>query len=170
MSFSRPSRSLAAVALAMIAPMLTGCYNYVPVENPSPGALVRMKVPVRTSVRGSNEELESFAIEGVVVSSGDTVVLATTVRAQYGAFREVTLVDTLRAARVDLVALDEKVYSRQKSVALGVVIAGGIALLIGSVTGFAGGSEWEDVGDGTMPNASVVLTSALTGLLGIFGR
>ena len=98
------------------------------------------------------------------------MVLATTVRAQYGAFREVTLVDTLRAARVDLVALDEKVYSRQKSVALGVVIAGGIALLIGSVTGFAGGSESEDVGDGTMPNASVVLTSALASLLGIFGR
>ena len=170
MLFSRPSRSRASVAVAMIALPLTGCYNYVPVENPSPGAIVRMKVPVRTSVRGSNDAPESFAIEGVVVASGDTVVLASTTRTQYGAFREISLVDTLRAARVDLVALDEKVYSPQKSIALGVFVAGGIALFIGSVTGFVGGSEDDEVGDGTMPNASVVLTSVLTGLLGIFGR
>ena len=154
----------------MIAPFVAGCYNYVPVENPSPGARVRMSVPVRTSVRGSNDEPESFVIEGIVISSGDTLVLESTARNQYGAFREIALVDTLRAARVDLVALDEKLYSRPKSVVLGVVVAGGIALFIGSVAGFAGGSEQDDAGDGTMPNTSVVFASVLTGLVRVFGR
>ena len=94
-------RYRAAAAFAFLA--LSGCYIYRPVATPSPGAVARVEVPVQSAVADPNEPPETASVEGTVVEVGDSIVLATKIRRDIGAYREVVRDDTLRIA-LDVVA------------------------------------------------------------------
>lgn len=122
--------------------VMSGCYTYVPVENPAPRTPVRVTVPVNNSVSGVNRAPQNYTLEGTVVSLGDSLTLETETTADMGQFRQVTRVDTVRVARQNLLALDERVYSQSRTIGLSAVIVAGTAALVAGIysatVGFGG--------------------------------
>lgn len=129
--------------LVLAAAAASGCYSYFPIERASPRQEVRITVPARASVvQGRNSQPESFRLEGRVVAAGDTLLLETENRREVGAFREIQEIDTLRVATESLLLVEEKVFSRGKSIGLGVVVtAGSVALVTGFLNVVTGGGE-----------------------------
>lgn len=129
------------------AVVMSGCYTYVPVENPAPRTSVRVTVPVNRSVTGANLAPQSYTLEGTVVSLTDSLTLETQTTATMGQFRQVSRVDTVKVARQNLLAIDERVYSQSRTIGLGAVIVAGTAALVAGIysatVGFGG-----DGGDG----------------------
>ena len=128
------------------ATVLSGCYTYVPVENPAPMTPVRITVPISNAVQNPNRAPETYTMEGIVVSSGDSLVLSTESRTEMGAFREVVRIDTVRVATRSLTGLDEKVFSTQRSIGLGVLVAGGTAALVSGILSITTGSDGDGPG------------------------
>ena len=153
-------RTLVAVVGAAA---LGGCHTYRPVTAPTPGSTVRVHVPVTSAL---SRAAETAAVEGVLVSMSDTITLATQTRREFGAFRELIQVDTLRLATSQASFLEVREFSKPRSVLLGVVITGGAAYL--ALMGFGGGGG-EPPDPPTQPQTSVVvsrsLVSSLVGLI-----
>lgn len=123
--------------------ILCGCYNYVPVERPAPGAEVRAQVPTRSGVEGSSQAPGLVSFEGWVVSFGDTLRLETRNEQRMGT-RSFVAVDTIRIGAESLAAVEERVFSRSRTAVFTVALAGGVALAtwgIASVTGSDGGDK-----------------------------
>ncbi|MCH7565569.1 MAG: hypothetical protein IH968_17290 [Gemmatimonadetes bacterium] len=115
--------ALAAGLLAMV-----GCHSYTPVESPAPGAVARVTVPGRSAIEGLNMAVETASVEGVVLSAGDTIVLALRRRQQWGNAGTM-VVDTVRLTRERLSSIEVKEFSTRKSVLLGAAIAGAVTTL-----------------------------------------
>lgn len=130
-------RHRAIVALLLLAS--SGCYTYRAVEAPSPGDVARVHVPVRSAVEDPNEAPETAAVEGTVVAMGDSIVLATKIRREIGAYREVVRDDTLRIAVEGTTRIELREFSKAKSVLLGGVVLGGATLLALAALGIEGG-------------------------------
>jgi len=162
---------LRPLALLSLGAFLTGCYSYVPVERPSPGSTARVLVPLRAGVEGSTVNDRTIAFEGHVLSSGDSIVMETSNRRELGTFRVLTSVDTVRVAHSGILGVEERVFSKPKTVILTAVVTAGAAGMVMAALKAAGGQRGEGrPGDGSVPTAirvpPLVLKDALAALLG----
>ena len=161
-------RTPARLAAVLGAALLSGCYSYVPVERPTPGSVVRIEIPVRSPVAGTYQT-ETAAMEGTVLSAGDSIVLETSSTQAIGNFREIRSVDTVRVARAQLAGISERGFSKPKTIALTVVITGATVGLALAALGLAGGSQGNGPPDpGT--GSSIVVKPILSALLHALGR
>ena len=146
--------------------VLSGCYTYVPVQSPPPGTEVRVRIPVQSPVEGSNVVSDMLAVEGAVVSAGDTLVLATESTQTFGNFREVRTLDTLRVSRTRLASLEQKTFSRGRTIGFSALVLAGTAALVLAVAGTVGGSDGDGGGGGGGVGAAVTVG----GIGGFLGR
>ena len=169
MAWRRFMRSPAGVLAVLIScGWMTACHTYTPVETPAPGSTVRVHIPVRSALDRPNAPTRTQSVEGQVVEAGDTIVLATRTRQEYGAFREIIQYDTLRLAPEQHVGVEVREFSRGRSVALGIgitaIVAGAALAALGGVFGSGGEGLPDDGG----PAPSVVVTpSVVSSLLGL---
>ena len=152
--------------------LLGGCYTYQVVDTPPLGSTVRVRVPVTSALDDRNTAPPSVAVEGAVLQVGDTLVLARRTRREFGAFREVILLDTLRLVPAQTSSIELKEFSSGKSVMLGIVIAAGVTGL--ALAGFRGGGGDGETPGVDPPNPSIVVNgsvlSAVWGFIWKTGR
>ncbi len=122
----RSSRGTPFLALAAGLLAIVGCYSYVPSVSPAPGTVARVRIP---AVEGSNGAGETASVEGVVVSAGDTIVLAMQIRREWGNAGGTLRADTIRLARARLSSIEVKEAAIGKSLLLTAAIAGALATL-----------------------------------------
>lgn len=169
---ARPGRSVRRSALCAAALVLgaltSACHTYTPVDTARPGTTVRVRVPVISAVANRNQEPRTESVEGVVLASGDTLVLATRRRQEYGAFREIIQHDTLRLAPDQRALVEERAFSTQKSIGLGVALTG---LVVGVAVAAFGGDPGSDEGippdPPPPPPFAVVSTSTISRVIGL---
>ncbi len=138
------------VALACLL-STAACYSYTPIREPVRGSVVRAVIPVRSAAQGRGPE-GSAVLEGtVVLSSGDSVRIETRNRQQAGFMQEMLLVDTVRIAYDDLIALDERAFSPSRTALLTAGIIAGTALVAFGITSVVGGNDGDGPGDGGDP-------------------
>ena len=163
-------RLVRASGLVLAGLFASACHSYTPVTHPAPGARVRVSVPVQSALDDGNAAPQTASIEGEVVESRDTLVLAVTNRQEYGAYREVVLYDTLRLAPDQMVSVEQADFSMGRTVLLSTVIA--VGATVAAILAFN-----QDVGDdgpidgGPPPPAPAVVVgnSILSGVLGLLG-
>lgn len=162
--------SLTSRVLALFgALLLSGCYTYLPVSSAPPGSPVRVVLPVETRTSTGAVTRSTLAVEGTLVSAGDTIEVATESTEQVGNFRQVSLLDTLRVPASEVDALELREFSGTRTAVLtGLVTAGAVLILVGIVDSL-GGSEGGDGGGGDPTGASITL-GTLGGLLKLLGR
>ena len=130
------------------------------VDTPLPGSTVRVRVPVTSALDDRNAAPTTVAIEGEVLEAGDTLVLARRTRQEFGAFREVIRMDTLRLARAQVTSVELKEFSSGRSVVLGLVLAAGGSGLALAAFG-SGGGDGEVPGAPDNPNTSIVVSGSV---------
>ncbi|MEM7415452.1 MAG: hypothetical protein AAF389_08145 [Gemmatimonadota bacterium] len=146
-----------------------GCHSYTPVSTPMPGSTVRVRVPVASALADPNAPPQTASIEGQVVESGDTLVLATRNRQEYGAFREIVQYDTVRLGPDQRYSVELSEFSTGKSVALGLAITGGAALLAATAFGGGGGDDSPIPGGPPPPQPIVISNGLISSILGLLG-
>lgn len=149
--------------------LLAGCYAYVPVARPSPGATVRIQVPVRSAADQAGRAPRSISLEGAVLAFGDTLVLETKARRQLGAFRELVELDTLRIEVAALSGIEERRLSKPRTYAFTAAVAAGATALTLAALEAGGGAGGAGPGD-EVPQGSVVLNAIVLGALKVLGR
>lgn len=155
--------------MAFLTVLLLGaaaCHSYTPVTTPIPGSTVRVQVPVVSALADPNAPPQTVPVEGLVVQAGDTLVLATTNRREYGAYREIVQHDTIRLGPDQRASMELSEFSTGKSVALGLVIAGGATVLALTAFGFGGGSTTPIDGGPAPPQSIVISNGMIAGLIG----
>lgn len=169
MSTRRLHERLQRVVAACGAVLMSGCYTYVPVEQPTPGTPVRIQVAVPSAVARPNRPPEVIPFEGTVVALNDSVFIETRSRQEVSLHREITVVDTIGAARSSLVALEERVFSKPRTLVFSAALVGaGVAIVLG-VTSVTGGDDEEPPGD-PPPEASISFPTAWNVLRALFGH
>ena len=160
--------SLQSILCVAAGLLLGGCHTYRAVDTPQLGSTVRVRVPVTSALDDPNAAPASVAIEGEVLQVGDTLVLATRTRQEFGAFREVILLDTLRLGPGQTSSIELKEFSGTRSVLLGVGLAAGAAGLALATFSGGGGGGIEN-GPGPPVTAIVVNRSILSAIWGLIG-
>ncbi|MCY3808974.1 MAG: hypothetical protein OXG58_06050 [Gemmatimonadetes bacterium] len=134
----RPRAARKASALACVL-VLAGCYQYLPVEVPAPGSVARVQVPVVSALSDPTAPPPTVSVEGVVLESGDTLVLKVLERRRVGALREVVRENSYRVALSELTAIEVRERAPAKSAALGsVIVAGAVYLAVSALRGRSG--------------------------------
>lgn len=159
-----PSILRAAVLFVGVS-FLAGCHTYHVVENPPPGSTVRVRIPVNSPL---NRPTEDVLVEGQLLDNGDTIKVATATRRQLGAYTELMQYDTLRLAADRVTAVELKEFSRGRSIALGVAMAGGATLA--ALLGFGWMSGGEIQNPDIPPQTTVVSRSLLSTVWGLIAR
>jgi predicted component of type VI protein secretion system len=158
------------LASILLAVFLGACQTYTPVTNPVPGSTVRVRVPVTSAVANPNAAPQTLAVEGTVVESGDTLVLATTNRQEYGAYREIVQFDTVRLAPDQQYSVEVVEFSVRKSIVLGLVLTGAAALAASAAFGVGGADDAPIPGNPPPPQGALVISSSLiAGIIGLLG-
>lgn len=152
--------TMRVVAFGLGAFLLAGCYRYVPVEMPAPGTVARVRVPVQSAVADPNAPPETVSVEGSVLASGDTLVLAARLSRDISPFQQYVRFDTFRVASAELASVERKEFSMGRSVGLGVAVAGGAALMAVAALGIQGGGDGAGDGDGDGTSGFTVPLSA----------
>lgn len=165
------NRSTARLGGVLVAAILAaGCHTYTPVASPVPGTTVRVRIPVINAAANPNAAPQTVSVEGVVVEAGDTLLLATTNRQEYGAFREIIQFDTLRLSAEQIHSVEQSEFSTQKSIGLGVLLTGGAALLATAAFGGLGGDDSPIPGGPPPPAPTIIVNrSIVAGILGLLG-
>ena len=163
-------RRVLALALLCVAPLASGCYAYTLVEHAPVGSLARVRVPIQPAVIAPGRAPETVAIEGLVLSSGDTLSLETNTRRFIGAFRELMSRDTLRVARSAVASIEVREFSAVRSVALGAAVAAGTAALALAARGTEGGRAGEGPGGGGSESFFTAVGIPVGAVLRLFGR
>lgn len=144
-----------AASAALFVLILSGCYSYRAVDSAPPGSPIRVGLPIENPA-GVLGAPESVMIEGVLVEGGDSIVLAVETRREYGAYREVVQFDTVRLGADRVSSIELKEFSRGRSMALGLTLAGAVTLGAAVAFGLGGGGAIDDGGTPPLPDASVV--------------
>lgn len=156
----------AATVLALVS-ILGGCYSYRPVDSAPVGSMVRVHIPVRSSVDIPGRQAETVTVEGSLLALGDSVTLATETRREFGAYREIVQFDTLRLGASQVARLELKEFSQGRSIGLGLAISGLVAAAAAVAFGVGGGSAGDGPPGGDGPQGAIVITPAIvSGLLG----
>ena len=163
-------RRVLRLTLLCVAPLASGCYAYTRVEHAPVGSLARVRVPIQPAVIAPGRPPETVAIEGLILSSGDTLSLETSTRRFIGAFRELTGRDTLRVARGAVASIEVREFSAVRSVALGAVLAAGTAALALAARGTEGGQAGEGPGEGGSESFLTTVPIPLGAVLRLFGH
>ena len=115
-------------ALVAAVMVLSGCHTYSAVDRPSPGSSVRL------ATSGAERPAAStFDVEGRVVESGDTLVLAEARRRRLGQFRGLVGSDTLRLAATSYTALQTRRFAKGRSAVLAAAVLGGVAFVAANI-------------------------------------
>lgn len=163
--------TLRPLALASLGAFLAGCYNFVPVERPSPGTTVRIEVPLRSAVSDPNRAPETLEVEGTLLSAGDSIVMVTETRRELGTFRVLMETDTLRVARSGILGVEEQVFSRRKTFGLtALVLAGATGVVLAALEAAVGERGSGRPGDPTTQGGIRVSPLVLRDLLGALIR
>ena len=163
----RPLRDAGFVLGAALA---SGCYTYVPVQNPAPRTEVRLRLPVTGPAQGSRFVTRTVDIDGRVLAFGDTLILETTRRVQLSPLRELVGQDTLRVGADQIVSVEERVFSRAKTLALTALVVGALAAAVGGIVSASSGSGGGGPNSGPPPGADVSVGSIFRSLGGVLGR
>ena len=147
-------RPLLFAALLCGLPLVSGCYTYRLVEEAPVGSVARLRVPIQSAIVDPNAPPETVAIEGLIISFGDTISFEASNRQVIGAFREVVQYDTLQVARDGLASIEVREFSRTRSVVLGV----------------EGGEAGELPGEGGTQSFTAGLAVGVGALGRLFGR
>ena len=165
--FRRPAW---AVFILVLSGWMTACHSYTPVADPMPGTTVRVHIPVRTALDNPNAPTRTTAVEGQLVEAGDTLVLATQSRREYGAFREIIQFDTIRLGPDQRAGVELREFSRGKSVALGVGLTGVVVFAALAAFGFGGGQDGDGPPDDN-PTPAIIGSSMISSIVGfVLGR
>ncbi len=140
----------------MGATVLSGCFSYLPVESPTPGAIARLRVPVNSAVAAPGAPPETATVEGVVLEAGDTIVIEVQTRREIGAYREFIQENTYRIARSDLVSVEMRELSRNRSVGLGAVIFVGVGALAWLAVGQGSDSAGDLIDNDNTPSGFTI--------------
>ena len=111
--------------LLLTVGVVSGCHTYRVVEAPTMGSIVRVQVPVTSALDGPNAASRTASLEGVVVGVGQTLLLATETRREYGQYREVVQFDTISLSAAQASVIEVREFSSQRSVAMGAIITVG---------------------------------------------
>lgn len=163
-------RRALALAVLCVAPLASGCYAYTLVEHAPVGSLARVRIPVQPVVVAPGQPPETVAIEGRILSAGDTLSLETNTRRFIGAFRELMGRDTLRVARGAVASIEVREFSAVRSVALGAAVAAGTAALALAARDTEGGRAGEGPGGGGSESFFTAVGIPLGAALRLFGR
>ena len=163
-------RLLLPVALLSGIPLVSGCYTYRLVEEAPVGSVARLRVPVQSAVVGPGSLPETVAVEGLILSSGDTVSLEATTRQVAGAFREFVQYDTLQVARDGLASIEVREFAAVRSLAFGAGIAAGTVAIALAALGNEGGEAGERPGRGGTGSFTAAVSTAVAALRTLFGR
>ena len=166
----REIRRILPVALLGAAPLLSGCYTYTLVEEPPVGSVARVRVPVRSAAAGPEIPPETVAVEGLVLSLGDTLSLEAGTRQFAGTSREVLRYDTLRVARDGVASIEVRNLSVARSVALGAGVAAGTVALALAALGTGAGEGGEEPGRGGPGGLAATFSIAVGAVARLFGR
>lgn len=165
----RVRRPSGVVAVLVSCGLMTACHTYTPVETPTPGSTVRVHIPLRSVLDDRNAPTRTQSVEGQVVQAGDTIVLATRSRQEYGAYREIIQYDTIRLGPEQRAGVEVREFSQGRSVALGVAITAVLTAAALVALGGVFGSGGEGLPDDGGPAPSIVvspsLVSSLVGLI-----
>ena len=140
---------------------MTACHTYTHVESPAVGTVARVTVPVRGTNGDASAPVQAASLEGVVVSAGDTIVLAMPIRREWGDAQGVMRIDTVRLLSDQLSAIEAKGPSTGKSVLLGAAIAGGVTTLALILDIKNGGDQSPVPDDEEFPPGGAVVTLRL---------
>ncbi|MYC89179.1 MAG: hypothetical protein F4X22_13235 [Gemmatimonadales bacterium] len=159
------------VAFLAVGLTVSGCYSYRLTDDAPVGAVARLRVPIQSAIVDPNSPAGTVAVEGKVISVGDTIEFEATTRHTLGLFQDILQYDTLRVARDGVTSIEVREFSTTKSVLLGAGILAGTAALAAAAAGVGGG----EAGDapGTLPpqNSRVVGVSVPVSAIGRwFGR
>ncbi len=166
-SFSRP---LWAVFILVLSGWMTACHSYTPVADPTPGSTVRVHIPVRTALDNPNAPTRTTAVEGQLVEAGDTLVLATQSRREYGAFREIVQFDTIRLAPDQRAGVELREFSTGRSIVLGAGLTGIVVFAAMAAFGLGGGQEGEGLPPDN-PTPAIVSSGMISSIVGfVLGR
>ena len=163
-------RRVLSLAVPGTAFLLSGCYTYRLVEEPLVGSVARVRVPVEAAVTGPGSPAGTVALEGLVVSAGDTLALETETRQFAGTFREVLRYDTLRVARDGVASIEVRNFSVVRSVTLGAGIAAGTVALALAALGTEAGEGGEGPGQGGSESFAATFSIVVGTVARLFGR
>lgn len=144
--------------------VLSGCYTYLPVASAPPGSEVRVLLPVESRRAGGVVTRESLAVEGTLVTWGDSILVATESTQQVGNFRQVSFQDTLRVGSAEVDAVQLREFSRGRTLGFTAVVVGGVLLIAAGITQTLGGGDGGD-GDGNGGTQASITVSRLLHLL-----
>ena len=166
----RGTRRILPLALLCAAPLVAGCYAYTLVEDPPVGSVARVRVPARSAVVGPATFPQTVAIEGLVLSLGDTLSLEAGTRQFAGTFREVLRYDTLRVARDRIASIEVRNFSVVRSVTLGAGVAAGTVALALAALGTEAGEGGEGPGQGGSESFTATLGIVVGTIARLFSR
>lgn len=164
-----PWRWTRAGLLTVALTASSACYSYHPIQDPSPGATVRIRVPLTSAVTNRHNDPETLDLEGVVLEApADSLIMVTENRRELGTFKVLTSKDTIRVARSGLAGMDERVYSSAKTYGFSALLAAGVAGVVLAVLEAGGGQGGSGPGSpGTQSSIRVEpIFSALWKLVG----
>lgn len=163
-------RRMLLAALLCGMPLVSGCYTYRLVEEAPVGSVARLRVPIQSAILDPNSPPETVAIEGLIISFGDTISFEASNRQVIGAFREVVQYDTLQVARDGLASIEVREFSRTRSVVLGVAVAAGTAGLALAALGVEGGEAGDRPGEGGTQSLTAGIAVGVGAIGRLFGR
>lgn len=170
-AMGRTGTLLAGVTVLATATLLGGCHTYRTVDEPTPGSTVRVRVPVSSALSRANRSPETAAVEGQLLSAGDTLVLAVQTRQLFGVHREIIQYDTFRVASDQTSAVDVREFSPGRSIVLGTALAAVATGAAAVAFGWGGGGDNPDAPGGGGPETSIVATpSLISSLWGLIVR
>ena len=161
---------LAPIALLCGLPLVSGCYTYRLVEEAPVGSVARLRVPIQSAIVDPNSPPETVAIEGLILSFGDTISFEASNRQVIGAFREVVQYDTLQVTRDGLASIEVREFSTVRSVVLGAGVTVGTAALALAALGIEGGRAGDQPGGEGSESFTAGIAVGLSAIGRLFGR
>jgi len=133
--------------------------------------MARLRVPIQSAIVDPNSPPGTVAVEGKIISVGDTISFEATTRHVLGTFQDVVQYDTLRVARDGVTSIEVREFSTTKSVLLGAGILAGTAALAAAAAGVGGGAAGDAPSTQPPQNSRVVGVSVPVSTIGRwFGR
>ena len=158
-SFILSPRATSRATLAAGLLVLGGCYSYTPVQTPARSAIEGVPSTVGATA----------AVEGEVLSTGDTIVLGMRSVREWGPDIGTVRIDTVRIPRQALSVIERKELSIAKSTAAGAVMVGTV-VVVSLLLDISGSKQGDVPFDGTdLPEGAIISFSISSIIAKLFG-